>query len=261
MPTTTTRNRNHRKTASGRSSIHRVSTGRRSGTRPSVRTASPFRSAFHPQGKRAKKDYEIHSEHLESLLLQAVETERGGIRIYRTALRCVQNPELRKEWEGYLDETRNHERILMEVCERFGVDPDRETPDRQIVGAIGESLVNAMESALQAGEPEGAELVAAECVTLAETKDHLNWQLIGEVVKGYDGPGAAALKEAHDEVEDQEDEHLYHTMGWCRELWLQFLGVPAVLPPPEEKKDVKSMAGAARAAKQRKPKTASRKKR
>jgi hypothetical protein len=55
------------------------------------------------------------------------------------------------------------------------------------------------------------------------------------------------LKEAHKEVEDEEDEHLYHTTGWSRELWIQTLGMPAVLPPPEEEKEVKTAIGAARA--------------
>ena len=56
-----------------------------------------------------------------------------------------------------------------------------------------------------------------------------------------------ALKEAYEEVEDEEDEHLYHTTGWARELWIESLGMPAVLPPPEEEKDVKTAIGAARA--------------
>ena len=50
----------------------------------------------------------------------------------------------------------------------------------------------------------------------------------------------------------REDEHLYHTTGWCRELWIQSLGLPAVLPPPEEEKDVKTAIGAARAKQARK---------
>ena len=36
-------------------------------------------------------------------------------------------------------------------------------------------------------------------------------------------------------------------MGWTRELWMESLGMPAVLPPPEEQKDVKTAIGAARA--------------
>jgi hypothetical protein len=104
-----------------------------------------------------------------------------------------------------------------------------------------------MEMALQAGEPTGAQLVAAECVTLAETKDHLNWELIGEAAKKLKGDEAGALRTAHEKVEQEEDEHLYHTAGWTRELWIESLGLPAVLPPPEEEKDVKTAIGAARA--------------
>ena len=36
-------------------------------------------------------------------------------------------------------------------------------------------------------------------------------------------------------------------MGWARELWIESLGLQAVLPPPEEKKHVTTMTGAARA--------------
>ncbi len=89
--------------------------------------------------------------------------------------------------------------------------------------------------------------MAAECVVLAETKDHLNWELIGELAKKAKGEQGSALKEAHEEVEDEEDEHLYHTTGWTRELWIEALGMPAVLPPPEEEKHVKTAIGAARA--------------
>ena len=109
-----------------------------------------------------------------------------------------------------------------------------------------------MEKALAGGDPAAAQIVAAECVVVAETKDHLDWQLIGEAAKKATGAAREALKEAWEEVEDQEDEHLYHTKGWCRELWMEALGLPAVLPPPEEKKHVKTAIGAARAEQSRK---------
>lgn len=75
----------------------------------------------------------------------------------------------------------------------------------------------------------------------------MNWELISEVAQTLTGEEAKVLSEAHDEVEEEEDEHLYHTMGWARELWLESLGLPAVLPPPEEEKHVKTAIGAARA--------------
>ena len=56
---------------------------------------------------------------------------------------------------------------------------------------------------------------------------------------------------AYDEIEEEEDEHLYHTKGWCRELWLKSLGLKSVIPPPEEKKNVKSAAAAEQAKNQR----------
>jgi hypothetical protein len=84
-------------------------------------------------------------------------------------------------------------------------------------------------------------------VVLAETKDHADWQLLGKCAEHLEGPGAAELKAAYSTIEDEEDEHLYHTKGWCRELWVQSLGLPAVLPPPEEQLHVKTAIGAARA--------------
>src|SRR5439155_19931976 len=126
-----------------------------------------------------------------------------------------------------------------------------ETPGRQIVRHLGESFIKAMTMAQQAAPGEPAELVAAECVVLAETKDHQNWELIGELARELSGQEAKALKEAHSQVEDQEDEHLYHTMGWARELWIKSLGMKAVLPPPEEEKEVKTAIGAARARQSR----------
>jgi rubrerythrin len=187
----------------------------------------------------------MNREQLVELLYQSLETERGGIKIYETAVRCAQNDDLQKEWGKYLGETRNHEVIMLRVLDAFGLDPETETPGRQIVRSKGQALVASMEAALV--NPDSAQLVAAECVVEAETKDHMNWELIGEAAEKLTGDEAKALKEAHGEVEEQEDEHLYHTMGWARELWLESLGLPAVLPPPEEQKHTKSAIGADRA--------------
>jgi len=194
----------------------------------------------------------MNQEQVIDLLLQSLEHERGGIQVYETALDCVQNDELREEFEKYLEETRNHEQVLVTVCEALEIDPEAETPGREIVRTVGESLVAAMKKAKAAGRPEVAEIVACECVVLAETKDHLNWGLIGALAEEGEGDGVEALQDAYDEVEDQEDEHLYHSRGWCRELWLKALGLKAQLPPPEERKHVKSAIGAARAEQSRK---------
>ncbi|HEX6044915.1 MAG TPA: hypothetical protein VFZ22_10535 [Pyrinomonadaceae bacterium] len=189
----------------------------------------------------------MKDEQVRELLYQMLETELGGVQVYTTALRCVENDDLKEEWEEYLEQTQNHVTIVQEAMQKLGLDTEEETPGRKVVRHIGESLVQAMEMALKEGEPGAAQLVAAECVVLAETKDHQNWHLLGEVVKKAKGDVAKTLKEAHEQVEDEEDEHLYHTKGWSRELWIESLGMKAVLPPPEEVKKVETAIGAARA--------------
>jgi hypothetical protein len=142
--------------------------------------------------------------------------------------------------------------ILERVCSVIGLNAEEATPGRSIVADLGTALLRAINDAKGGGDAAAAQIVAAECITLAETKDHLDWELIGQCVAELKGEQRKALKEAYEEVEDQEDEHLYHTRGWCRELWIDALGMKAVLPPPEERKHVKTAIGAARAEHSRK---------
>lgn len=199
---------------------------------------------------RSKKtDYD--AEGVQELLYQALETETGGIEIYTNALKNVQNEDLRREWEEYLEQTKRHREILLGVFESLGLDPEARTPGREIVAHLGASLVQAIQKARSDADPAAAEIVAGECVVLAETKDHMNWELIGQLIKHGKGDALDVLREAYEQVEDEEDHHIYHSTGWTRELWLQALGMPAVLPPPEEVRHVETKIGAARAEQSR----------
>jgi hypothetical protein len=188
----------------------------------------------------------MNSNQLRELLLQSLEHERGGVRIYAMALQCAQHPGLKKEWSHYHQQTEHHVQVLTEVCTKLGIDPGVRTPGCQIVRENGIALIRSMEMALAAGDRAAAEIVACEAVVLAETKDHADWELIGAAAKAAEGVTAEVLTAAYDEVEDEEDEHLYHTKGWCRELWLAALGLEAQLPPPEEEQHVTSAVAAAR---------------
>jgi len=194
----------------------------------------------------------MEMEVLKEMLLQSLEHEMGGVKIYEAALKCVQNEDLKEEWERYHQETERHVQILHDVMAQMQLDPEEQTPGRKIVHDMGASFVAAMQASLGAGDKDQAEIVACECVVLAEEKDHSNWQLIGEVAKKMTGAEGKALKDAYKEVEDQEDEHYYHSKGWLRELSMQCLGMEAVLPPPEERKHVKTAIGQARAEQSRK---------
>lgn len=189
----------------------------------------------------------MREEQVDELLAQALETELGGVEIYRKAISCAVNDDLKTEWEKYLSETENHVTIVEGIFDDLGMDKSVETPGREVVRYKGQALLKAMEMAAASGDEIAAQLVASECVVEAETKDHANWELIGRVAEKATGKRKKVLTDAYEQVEEQEDMHLYHTMGWSRELWIESLGMPAVLPPPEEEKKVTTAIGASRA--------------
>lgn len=189
----------------------------------------------------------MNDSQVNELLLQSLEHERGGVKLYAAAVKCASNKDLKEEWEKYLTESRRHVQVLEQVFKSLALDTEKMSPGRKVVAALGQSLLSAVETAKREADPAAAQIIAAECVVLAETKDHLDWELIGQCAEKSTGARAKALRAAYEEVEDQEDEHLYHTKGWCRELWIESLGMKAVLPPPEERKKVKTAIGAERA--------------
>jgi rubrerythrin len=189
----------------------------------------------------------MKNDQMKELVLQSLEHEMGGVKVYTEAVASAQNEDLHKEWTKYLSQTKEHVQKLQVVCKAMGLDAQEQTTGRKVLRHMADGLVDAMKMAKSGGDPAAAELVACECVVIAETKDHLDWELLGECAKHYSGAGAKELKATAEEIEDQEDEHLYHSKGYCRELWLKSLGLHAVVPPPEERKKVKTAIGAARA--------------
>lgn len=197
--------------------------------------------------EKLMKKRAYNKKQLHELLYQSLETERSGIRIYETALSCVLNEDLKTEWQEYLQQTHHHEQVLVDVFGELGLDPDTMNSGREVVAHIGDSLVKAILMAKARSNALAAQLVACECVVLAEIKDHQNWELIGHLAEHGLGEETGALLAAYHVVEQDEQHHLYHTKGFLRELWIESLGLPAVLPPPEEEKMLETAIGEARA--------------
>ena len=123
---------------------------------------------------------------VKELMLQSLEHEMGGLQGLRDGaeVRRQRGPEGRV---GEVpQETEKHVQVLHDACLQLEIDPEEQTPGRKITHDMGASLVAAMEAALGAGDKEQAQCVAGECVVLAETVDHFNWQLIGEVAEKMD---------------------------------------------------------------------------
>jgi ferritin-like metal-binding protein YciE len=57
---------------------------------------------------------------LQELVLQSLEHEMGGVKVYQAAVACAQDPELKKEWQRYLAETKTHVSTLESLCKGCG---------------------------------------------------------------------------------------------------------------------------------------------
>src|SRR5262245_51309104 len=102
----------------------------------------------------------MKEEQLNELLLQALEHEMGGVKIYQAALECVLHEELREEWDRYLEQTQNHVSILEDVLDVFRIDPATECVGRDVVRVAGEGLLDVIREAKEGGDPEAAQIVA-----------------------------------------------------------------------------------------------------
>jgi hypothetical protein len=181
---------------------------------------------------------------IEEFLYEMLETELGGEQVYPKAIELAVNRDLRREFTEYLTETREHVRLVTRLLRAMSLDPERETPGRKSVRFMGEALVELMETAEAAGDAVAAERVACEAVVQAETKDQLNWELLGKLAANLEGDLGDLFREIQSRVHVEENEHLYHSKGWVRELWMDAMELPSVLPPPEERMHVKSAIGA-----------------
>jgi hypothetical protein len=160
----------------------------------------------------------MNSPQFFELLLQSLEHERGGVKVYTAALKCAQRPGSAREWEKYLAQTEQHVEALTQICEVFDIDPFTMTPGTQIVKAVGTSLVEAMNYraiglAIRGCADRGGRMRGAR-----GNQGPSRLGVAGEASKSLSGDERQAVQDAYEKIEDEEDEHLYHTQGWCREL-------------------------------------------
>ncbi len=170
---------------------------------------------------------------VQELLRQALETEIGLAQLYQAALSCAIEPGVRHEWEFDFRHVLRRQDVLRAVLRSLEIDPLEQSPGRLAAAEIGKSLVNVIELTRRTAPPAAAQIVAADCVLTGQAKGMLNWELIGLAADRLEGDVARVLREAHDEVEADEDRHHDRSVGWAREMWLDWMGFDAVLPPPE----------------------------
>jgi hypothetical protein len=105
---------------------------------------------------------------VRDVLLEALETELGNAQVYSTAVECAIDEDLREDWEEHLERSQQHVSVLRAVLAGAQIEEDEETPGRAFVKRLDQTLVRTMVQAKNTADPAAAELVASECVVLAE---------------------------------------------------------------------------------------------
>lgn len=189
--------------------------------------------------------------------------EQGGLELYRTTAARATDPELKAKFEEFGSETAHHREVLVRLISRLGGDPDYISPTARVAQFKAAKLLESAAVMNGLSEQE-QDLNDLENVLLAESKDQADWALlrrmcehaeqsgVGAVVEkagsmagagmtaAAGGPAeqvdtdelADALREAIDEVGDEEEEHL----RWAREKHADMalrMGMVGPAPSPE----------------------------
>jgi rubrerythrin len=172
----------------------------------------------------------MNNEVVLDKLSEFLMVEQCGWQLYRVVGERATDAELQARYQEFGRETDRHRTILTGLIRQLGGDPDHVSPTARIAQAKSEALLQA---ALVAGPLSEAELEASdlENVVLAETKDHADWELLGQLAEQLpNGKARKAIEAAVAEVGPQEDEHL----AWAQTKLAQ-LNLQALLeePPPD----------------------------
>ena len=155
----------------------------------------------------------VSPEMLMEKLTEFLAVEKGGVKLYETALQIVRDPELQDTVRRFHEQTKKHVTILTRVIRDFGGDPETMTPAAKVATEKGEALLKTMSNPDRLSG-KAVEINAIENIVLAETKDHADWELLGKIARrSKDEIIRDILKPAVDEVEPEEDDHL----SWAKE--------------------------------------------
>ena len=169
------------------------------------------------------------------LLSACLQHERCGVHLYRSVGGRTTNPDFRARYEEFERETLRHVEILEELIATTGGDPMYVSPSARATEKAAAGLVESTFLLEGSVDADTAELAMLEAVLLAETKDHGNWSLLGQLARAMsDGPVKEALRAAVEVVLAEEEEHY----GWADNARAQLLYGLATggqaLPEPDD---------------------------
>lgn len=155
--------------------------------------------------------FDMQQAILMDKLSEFLMVQQCGLELYRVAASRCSTPALKSKYQEFGRQTATHREALVTLIQALGGDPNYVSPTARLIQWKGSKLLGAgLEvDGLSATEIEASDL---ENVLLAETKDHLDWEMLSQLAGSASGPVKEALQRAVDAVEQQEDEHL----EWAR---------------------------------------------
>lgn len=157
----------------------------------------------------------LNGPFVADMLSEMLAHERSGAHLYRSIAGRTNNPLLKKRYEHFGEETVEHVGILEQLVERIGGDPGYVGPAARATTKAATGLLES--TFLLAGSVDlmTQELVMLDAVLVAEAKDRANWGCLAALAETVpDGDVRAALSEAVQKVQPQEDEHF----GWATDM-------------------------------------------
>ena len=158
----------------------------------------------------------LNGPFIADLLSSFLVHEQCGFHLYRTVSGLTKNPMLSTKYQEFGAQTEEHIGILEQLITDLGGKPGYVSPAARMTEAMNAKMMEAITLLSGSADENTVEQVMLEAVVLAETKDHANWKLLGQLAeKMPDGEAKNAFLAAVGQVEDQEDEHL----EWASSTW------------------------------------------
>jgi rubrerythrin len=156
----------------------------------------------------------LNGAFLSDFLSAVLTHERCGRHLYRSCEGRSNNPMLQQKYREFGAQTERHVEILEQLIAGAGGNPAYVSAQARAIEGMDSKLLESTFMLDGSIDVMTAEMAMLDAVFVAESVDHANWQTLAQLTGELpEGSMRDAFRQAVDEVEQQEDEHLEWALG------------------------------------------------